>query len=160
MKIRVLWFGRPAADPFKAQVETYRARVHRHWAADDRALRPAAGGRDSDPGRTLAAEAERIRAQLGGDWRMVVLDERGATMTSEGFARWLADHRDGGTRGLAFVVGSDLGLDEGLRRDAELSISLSEMTLTHQIARLVLWEQLFRASSILEGGGYHRHRVQ
>jgi 23S rRNA (pseudouridine1915-N3)-methyltransferase len=91
---------------------------------------------------------------------MVGLDERGEPLTSEGLARWLAEQQDAGVPGLAFVIGSDLGLDEQLRRDAARVISLSSMTLPHQIARLVLWEQLFRASSILQGGGYHRHSVQ
>ena len=160
MKIRVLWFGRPSADGFAAEVETYRTRVQRWWPAEDRALRPAAGGRDADPRRALSAEAEKVRGQLSGEWRMVALDERGKTMTSEGFARWFRDQQDAGTQGLLFVVGSDLGLEGGLVRDAERVISLSRMTLPHQIARLVLWEQLFRATAILGGGGYHRHRVQ
>jgi 23S rRNA (pseudouridine1915-N3)-methyltransferase len=108
----------------------------------------------------LAAEAEIIQHRLQGGWQMVALDERGEGVTSDGLARWLADQQDAGTHGLAFVIGSDLGLAEQLRRDAARVISLSPMTLPHQIARLVLWEQLFRASSILEGGGYHRHSVQ
>lgn len=156
----MLWFGRPAADPFKGQVETYRARVQRRWPAEDRALRPAAGGRAKDPRRALAAEALRIRGQLSEEWRLVVLDEQGAKMTSESFALWLGDLEQAGSQGLAFVVGSDLGLEEALRREADDVISLSPMTLPHQIARLVLWEQLFRAVSMMGGGGYHRHRVQ
>lgn len=81
-------------------------------------------------------------------------------MTSESFALWLGDLEQAGSQGLAFVVGSDLGLEEALRREADDVISLSPMTLPHQIARLVLWEQLFRAVSMMGGGGYHRHRVQ
>lgn len=160
MKIRVLWFGRSSADPFAAEVETYRTRVQRRWPAEDRALRPASGGREADPRRALTTEAEKVRGQLSGEWRMVALDQRGKTMTSEGFARWIGDQQDAGTQGLLFVVGSDLGLHEELARDAERVISLSQMTLPHQLARLVLWEQLFRATAILGGGGYHRHRVQ
>jgi 23S rRNA (pseudouridine1915-N3)-methyltransferase len=160
VKIRVVWFGRPGSDPYRSQVATYRARVRRRWPSEDLALRPTAGGRAADPQRVLAAEAERVRAQLTGDWRMVVLDERGGALTSDQLARWLAEEQDAGTRGLGFVIGSDLGVDERLRSEAGRVISLSSMTLPHQLARLVLWEQLFRASSILQGGGYHRHSVQ
>jgi 23S rRNA (pseudouridine1915-N3)-methyltransferase len=160
VKIRVLWFGRPASDPYRSQVATYRSRVRRRWPAEDLALRPAVGGRAEDPRRALADEAERVRAQLAGEWRMAVLDERGQPLTSDGLASWLAGEQDAGTRGLGFVIGSDLGVEERLKREAGHVISLSPMTLPHQIARLVLWEQLFRASSILQGGGYHRHSVQ
>ena len=61
MKLRVVWFGRRGADPFDREVETYRSRVDRRWAAEDIAHRPAAGGRDQDPARALASEAEVAR---------------------------------------------------------------------------------------------------
>ena len=141
-------------------METYRSRVNRRWPAEDLAVRPAPGGRQADPLRALAAEAEKVRGQWPQGWRMVTLDEGGAMMTSGDFARWLADQQDAGVEGLLFVVGSDLGLDKGLLRDAAQVISVGRMTLPHRIARLVLWEQLFRATAILGGGGYHRHRVQ
>ncbi len=139
---------------------TYRSRVSRRWPAEDLAVRPAPGGRKADPQRALAAEAEKVRGQWPEGWRMVTLDEGGTTMTSVEFARWLADQQDAGVEGLLFVVGSDLGLDKGLQQDAARVISVGRMTLPHRIARLVLWEQLFRATAILGGGGYHRHRVQ
>ena len=160
MKVRVLWFGRPSATPFAEQVETYRSRVDRRWSAVDRALRPAAGGRGADPKRALLAEAELVRRQLPDGWSLVVLDEAGDRLTSVGFANWLGALEDRGVPGLVFVVGSDLGLDAGLRREAVRRVSLGAMTWPHQLARLMLWEQLFRATSILGGGGYHRLRVQ
>ena len=160
MKIRVLWFGRPTADPYREQVETFRARVLRQWPAEDVPLRSAAGGRRADPRRALASEADKVRAQLEQQWRVVALDEGGDRMSSERFAGWLAEQQEAGTPGLLFVVGSDLGLHADLQREAYRRLSLGPMTLPHQIARLVLWEQLFRATSILGGGGYHRHRVQ
>jgi 23S rRNA (pseudouridine1915-N3)-methyltransferase len=90
----------------------------------------------------------------------VVLDEGGKRCTSTGFARRLADHEERSTPGLDFVVGSDLGLDRELVGRATWVLSLSRMTLPHPLARLVLWEQLFRATHILGGGGYHRSNVQ
>ena len=160
MKVRVLWFGRPSATPFAEQVETYRSRVDRRWSAADRALRPTAGGRDADPKRALLAEAELVRRQVPDGWSLVVLDEAGDRLTSVGFAKWLGALEDRGAPGLVFVVGSDLGLDADLRSEAVRRVSLGAMTWPHQLARLMLWEQLFRAVSILGGGGYHRLRVQ
>ena len=160
MRVRVLWFGRPASSPFEAQVDGYRTRVGRRWAAEDCPLRPAAGGRGTDPRRALAQEAERVRQHLSPDWTLAVLDEAGERLSSVAFAERLAALEERGIAGAAFLVGSDLGVDSSLKRDAALRISLSDMTLPHMIARLVLWEQLFRATSLLGGGGYHRVVVQ
>jgi 23S rRNA (pseudouridine1915-N3)-methyltransferase len=160
LKLRVLWFGRPAASPYEAQVASYREGVSRRWPAEDRALRPVAGGRNTDPRRALAAEAELVTRQLARGWRVVVMDERGKAASSEEFASFLAELESAAVPGVVFVIGSDLGLDEQLKARAHESRSLSPMTLAHQLARLVLWEQLFRAAQILGGGGYHRHRVQ
>jgi 23S rRNA (pseudouridine1915-N3)-methyltransferase len=160
LKIRVLWFGKASSDAFAGQITTYRARVQRRWPAEDRPLKPVAGGRDDDPRRALAAEAELARRHIQTGWKVVALDEAGDELTSVAMARWLNAQQDAGVPGLVFVIGSDLGLDEALMVQASRRISLSPLTLPHSIARLVLWEQLFRATSILGGGGYHRLRVQ
>jgi 23S rRNA (pseudouridine1915-N3)-methyltransferase len=104
----------------------------------------------------LQKEAQVIRRSLEEGWPLVVLDERGRQATSEDFAHRLSDFENRSTPGLDFVVGSDLGLARELAEGANLVLSLSLMTLPHQIARLLLWEQLFRATHILGGGGYHR----
>jgi len=160
VKLRVVWFGRRGADPFDREVETYRTRVHRRWAAEDLPCRPASGGRDRDPARALAAEAETARRAVPAGWTLVALDERGDTITSVGLAEWLGDLESTGAPGVAFVVGSDLGVDPDLTRTADRVVSLGPLTLPHRIARLVLWEQLFRATNILSGGRYHRLGVQ
>lgn len=160
MKVRVVWCGRPAASPYERQVETYRSRVARRWPADDIAVKPAAGGRDSDPHRSLVLEAERIRQHLPGGWPLLILDETGERLTSVGFAGRLTELEGRGVAGAVFVVGSDLGLDGELIASAAIRISLSDLTLPHLLARLLLWEQLFRVTTILGGGGYHRLVVQ
>jgi 23S rRNA (pseudouridine1915-N3)-methyltransferase len=160
VKIRVLWFGRPSVTPYSNQVETYRSRVRRRWPADDQPLRPAAGGRDADPHRALKAEAEIVRRKVSDGWVVVVLDESGKGMSSEEFARWLGGLEDRGVAGVAFVIGSDLGTDSALKASADRTISLGAMTWPHQMARVMLWEQLYRSVAILEGGGYHRLCVQ
>lgn len=160
MKVRVLWFGRPAASPYEDEVETYRSRVARRWPAEDLPLKPTAGGRQDDPRRALRAEAEKMGRKLTEEWATIVLDERGELLDSEAFARLLGRLEDGGTPGTSFVIGSDLGLDPALRECATRVISLGPLTYPHQLARLVLWEQLYRAADILGGGRYHRHALQ
>ena len=146
--------------PKTLEVETYRRRVDRRWPAEDRALKPVAGGRGDDPHRVLREEARVLDRALERERTMVVLDERGKTCTSEAFARRLRDLEDRSSPGIDFVVGSDLGLDRDLVRRAAWTLSLSPMTLPHPLARVMLWEQLFRATHILGGGGYHRGNVQ
>jgi len=160
VKVRVAWLGRPTASPYENEVETYRKRVHRRWPAEDRPLRPSAGGRNKDPERVLRLEAEVLMRHLEPGWRLVALDDRGQTHNSEAFARRLQKHADGGIDGILFAIGSDLGLDKELTARADEKLSLGPMTLPHLIARLLLWEQLFRASNMLGGGAYHRVGVQ
>jgi 23S rRNA (pseudouridine1915-N3)-methyltransferase len=156
VKIRVSWLGRVAASPYEAQVETYRKRVHRRWPAEDLGLRPVAGGRENDPERVLRLEAETLLRHREQGWKLVALDEKGRSRSSKAFARWLAGLQDQSVVGVFFVVGSDLGLHPHILDRADEKISLSPMTLPHLLARLVLWEQLFRATHILGGGAYHR----
>lgn len=160
MKVRVAWLGRQSASPYEREVETYRARVHRRWPAEDRALRSSAGGRDKDPERVLRLESESLLRQLEPGWRLVALDERGRSHTSEEFANRLQKLADGGVDGVLFTLGSDLGLHPDVLERADEELCLSPMTLPHLLARLLLWEQLFRAANILGGGAYHRVSVQ
>lgn len=160
MRLCVTWFGRPSASPFEDLIETYRQRVNRRWPTEDRPLRPVPGGREKDVRRVLRMEAEAVDRQREAGWRLVALDERGRGRDSEGFARWLGDLEDRGVGGILFVIGSDLGLDAAFLDRADERISLSAMTLPHLLARALLWEQLFRATSILGGGAYHRSCVQ
>lgn len=102
---------------------------------------------------TMAKEAEAIAAALRPDERLVLLTEEGTTYTSVAFAQQL---RDSGSERLAFVIGGAEGLDPALKARANWRLSLSPMTFPHELARLLLLEQLYRASSILQGGPYHK----
>jgi 23S rRNA (pseudouridine1915-N3)-methyltransferase len=159
VKTRLLWIGRRGTPALDEQVETYRQRVQRRWPAEDRVLKPVSGGRSDDPLRALRFEAQALERALEPGWVLVVFDEHGRRLTSEGFAQLLLDYEGRSTPGIDFVIGSDLGLDREFAARAALTISLSPMTLPHQIARLVVWEQLFRATHILGGGGYHRREL-
>lgn len=101
-------------------------------------------------------EAERLlKASDGADVR-VVLHERGRAMTSEAFAKWLAQQRDGGAKTVALLIGGPDGHGDAVLDAAGLSLSLGPMTLPHGLARVILAEQLYRAVTILSGHPYHR----
>ncbi len=156
MKLRVVWFGRPGSDPCPGLVEDYRRRVSRRWPAEDLPLRIVRGGRDRDPDRARRLEAEALQTHLPPKWRLIALDECGREVDSPGLARILRGYEGDGLPGAVFVIGSDLGLDESVKSRAESVLALGRLTLPHQLARLVLWEQLFRSVDILSGGAYHR----
>lgn len=103
----------------------------------------------------LQAEALRIREALPKRATLIVLDERGEDLSSIAFAANLTRWRAGGDP-VAFLIGSADGLDASLKSEAALLLKLSAFTLPHGLVRVMLAEQLYRASSILENHPYHR----
>jgi 23S rRNA (pseudouridine1915-N3)-methyltransferase len=103
----------------------------------------------------MAAEAERIDSALPKGVRRVVLDERGERRTTAQLAErlrfWLGDGRD-----VAFIIGGPDGLDAGLKSSADEMLRLSDLTLPHALARVLLAEALYRAWSVTAGHPYHR----
>jgi 23S rRNA (pseudouridine1915-N3)-methyltransferase len=100
-------------------------------------------------------EAERIFKALPKNIFFAALDERGQEFTSHEFASFLNGLLESGIREIAFVIGGAMGLDESIPRKANKSIALSRWTVTHEMARLVLIEQLYRAFTIIKGKTYH-----
>jgi 23S rRNA (pseudouridine1915-N3)-methyltransferase len=86
---------------------------------------------------------------------LVLLDGRGRQFSSEGLAHWIGGERDGGRQRLIFAIGPADGWSEAARSRAGMLLSLGPMTLPHELARLVLVEQVYRAFTILEGHPYH-----
>lgn len=101
-------------------------------------------------------EGEELLARLPAGERLIVLDEKGRAQTSRQFADVLAGVQRSGAPRVTFVIGGASGLDERVRQRAEMMVSLSALTLPHQLARLVLVEQIYRACTILRGEPYHR----
>ena len=141
----------------------------RHWrdAADEylKRLRPYARvsvievlDRDvtADEARALAAEGEGIVRAIPEGSRVVVLDIVGAARSSADLAAWLERHGVEGTSAITFVVGGASGLDGRVLDRADERLSLGPLTLPHQLARVVLLEQLYRAFRIMRGEPYHR----
>ena len=104
---------------------------------------------------TVEAEGQKILSLVQKDSWLCVLDVSGAALTSEDFAKKIAALNLGGVSNLTFVIGGAFGLSEELRRAASFRLSLSEMTFTHQMARLILLEQIYRAFKINRHEPYH-----
>ncbi|HLY52282.1 MAG TPA: 23S rRNA (pseudouridine(1915)-N(3))-methyltransferase RlmH, partial [Steroidobacteraceae bacterium] len=103
----------------------------------------------------LAAEAGRIERAVPDGCLRVALDERGRELTTAALARWLEEQRRNAAS-VAFLIGGADGLAAEVKDKASMRLRLSALTLPHGLARLLLAEQLYRASSILQGHPYHR----
>lgn len=117
--------------------------------------RPSGKGGAALMQRILQAEAGRIRAALPPNSVMIALDERGRTYSTQRLAEAVGLWRQEG-RDIAFVIGGADGLEPELKQSAQLMLSLSAMTLPHQLVRVLLAEQIYRAVSILSNHPYHR----
>jgi 23S rRNA (pseudouridine1915-N3)-methyltransferase len=100
-------------------------------------------------------EGDRLAKLIPGNARLVLLDERGEGMTSEGFSSFLDKSRESGIPELVFAIGGAYGFSEGFRNRANRSIALSSMTLTHQMVRVFLLEQIYRGFTIINNEQYH-----
>lgn len=151
-EILVVWFGRSRRDAWEELVSDYRERLGRQAPIRDVPLKPARG----EGLERLEAEAETLRSALPDPCRVVVLDRRGRVESSRQFASRLTRWWNEWPHPLAFVVGSDLGLHPDLADSAHRRMSLGPLTFPHALARLVLYEQLYRAFAIRQGTPYHR----
>jgi 23S rRNA (pseudouridine1915-N3)-methyltransferase len=103
-----------------------------------------------------AEEARALAAHLPEGGMVVALDERGKSVRSDDFAQRLGRWRDDGKQAVSFVIGGADGLEPGFVTDADLVLGFSVMTWPHQLVRIMLAEQLYRATTILSGHPYHR----
>jgi 23S rRNA (pseudouridine1915-N3)-methyltransferase len=159
LRLQVLCVGRLKAGPERQLLTRYSERIGpagRSVGLGAIDLREIDEGRARRPDDRRIDEALRIAALLAEGSTLWVLDDKGANLTSEEFARDIAKLRDDGVSGLAFAIGGPDGLDESLRERANRIIALGAMTLPHQLVRVLLLEQIYRATTILSGHPYHR----
>jgi 23S rRNA (pseudouridine1915-N3)-methyltransferase len=155
MRIHLLAVGRLRAGPERDLVDDYRTRFNR--SGRPLGLGPLVEVEVEDKrGLGMGAEADLLARVLPAGALLVVLDERGAAMSSPEFAAQLARWRDGGRQDLALVIGGADGIDPALREKADAALSLGRMVWPHLLVRVMIAEQLYRAATILGGGPYHR----
>lgn len=149
--IQVLAFGRPKLESIR-ELEKHYLSLLRPLAKLEVVELPESKG---DPSRQLREEAEKLRPRLKAARCAILLDAGGPTRTSEAFAAWVGARLDRG-ESLCFALGSSHGFDPALKTEIPEKVSLSPMTFPHDMARVLLLEQLYRAFQILRGGPYHK----
>ena len=160
MKLALVAVGRLHAAGASGLARDYAERLGHYARFDLIEVKAAGGGRgrggSDDVHRAVEKEGVRLLAVLRPEDRVVLLDEHGRELSSRGLADFLAEAgRAGGTRRLVFLVGGAWGVSGAVRDRAERALSLSKMTLPHELARVVALEQLYRAFTILRGEPYH-----
>lgn len=155
MRLLVLAVGSPRDRHMAAMIREYETRAGRYFRLETTEV-PAATGVGGSPAAVRACEAENLlkRAPRGLDtW---ALTSGGTEASSRDLAGSLSDMATYGHPGVVFLIGGAFGLDEDLVKGCSRTLSLSRMTLPHEMARLVLAEQIYRAGTIVRGEPYHK----
>jgi len=145
VKIKIAWIGKTKEPAIAALTEEYLQRISRYVTVEGVSLRD-----DAD-----------LVAKFGGGAKgatkstLVLMDSRGKEFSSEQFAKFLGDYQDRNPLPLILAVGGADGFSDAARAAAQHTISLGKMTLAHELARVVLLEQVYRAFTILKGHPYH-----
>ncbi len=155
-ELLILWAGRRRRDAWDRMCEPYRQRIERQAPLSESVVKVARAGEGRSRRR---AEGKALLAGLPSPCWTVAVDRRGVARSSRALADWLGRLRGEWPHPIAFVLGSDVGLSSELMAAARESLSFGPLTLPHELARLVLYEQLYRALSILAGMNYHRPRL-
>ena len=141
MKLKILWIGKTKEPAIQALTDEYLKRISRYAPVEGVAVR--------DEAALLQMTSRTPKSTL------VLMDSRGQKFSSEQFARFLGDYQDRNPLPLVFAIGGADGFSDTARASAQRTISLGKMTLAHELARVVLLEQLYRAFTILKGHPYH-----
>jgi len=145
VKIKIAWIGKTKEPAIASLTEEYLKRISRYVPVEGVALR--------DEGALLEICGPRTKA--GAKSTLILLDSRGKEYSSEAFAKFLGDYQDRNPLPMLFAVGGADGFSDATRAAAQRVISLGKMTLAHELARVVLLEQIYRAFTILKGHPYH-----
>lgn len=156
MRVRVIAVGTRMPGWVDTACEDYRRRLREPWRLLLTEIAPPRrDGGAAAAARARSSEARAILAQLSPGDFVVALDEQGRQPSTQELAGWLAE-RAQAAEPPVFIIGGPDGLDASVVERARLTWSLSRLTLPHALARVVLFEQLYRAASLLAGHPYHR----
>ena len=154
MKTELLLVGHTTDKHFLAGIDDYASRIVHYMPFSITVIPELKNTKHLSEEQQKQAEGELILKQIQAQDTVVLLDERGNEWRSMEFARWLAQKRNTARR-LLFVIGGPYGFSPAVYARANEQVSLSRMTFSHQMVRLVFTEQLYRACTIIKGEPYH-----
>jgi 23S rRNA (pseudouridine1915-N3)-methyltransferase len=154
MRFTVVSVGKPRDAALAAAIRDYEERASRYWPLGHAEVREEPS-RARTPDEVRTREGARLRAAIPKGSSVWLCDAAGKRHTSEEFAKWMQRAREH-ARDVAFIIGGAFGLDAELKAKSAGAISLSSLTFPHELARLVLAEQMYRAGTIIRGEPYHK----
>ena len=155
MKIQLWSIGKEHEPYIKPGVDDFTRRIARYYPVEWKLIAPPRHAATLSAPDLKKKEGEIILGALTKDDWLVALDGRGKQMTSEGLAQLLQTRANESVRQLVFLIGGIYGLDESVLKRADHRWSLSQLTFPHQLVRLILAEQIYRAGTILRNERYH-----
>lgn len=155
MKISFWSVGKPHEAYAKAGVDEFTKRLGNYFPAQWHIIAPPKNAASLSESELKKREGVIILSLLKSDDFLIALDERGKSLTSETLAGFLQQRANESTKQLVFLIGGAFGLDEKVLKAARLQWSLSALTFPHQLVRLILAEQVYRACTILQNEKYH-----
>ncbi|HEX9653178.1 MAG TPA: 23S rRNA (pseudouridine(1915)-N(3))-methyltransferase RlmH [bacterium] len=156
MQIRILTVGKTKTQHWQVAESEYIRRIKKYSDVQQVVVKDATREAMSNPELAKEIEGKNLLAKISDDEYLVALDSRGQQMTSEAFAEFFEKRALRGTNKFSFVLGGPLGLSQVILQRADVLLSLSKMTLPHELAKVVLLEQVYRAFSILRHEKYHK----
>ena len=155
MKLRFVWVGKTKSPPIRSLLDDYLGRLSKFAPVSVTVAREGLNSA-ADPARAVQMEGQQLLARIREDSVVVVLDERGRQMSSRELADYLDKQMQSGVKQITFVVGGHAGVHVSVRERATLQMSLGRMTLTHEMARVLLTEQVYRAFTMIHNLPYQR----
>lgn len=153
MRIHLIWTGKTRDRRCSALVADYLERVGHFATCEVSELKDQSL---ADEQRLVAAEGKKIIAAAQDDDFVLLLDENGIELNSRQLATLIDEKRTAGIKRLGIVIGGHAGISDEVRKRAQMVLSLSRLTMTHELARVVLLEQVYRAFTLIAGLPYHR----
>ena len=151
----MLVVGKTDAEYVRKGVEEYEKRVKHYVPYEMKVIPDVRRAKNAGEARQRELEGVSIVAQVDTSDFVALLDERGEELTSKEFAKFLSQKMVGGVKRLVFVIGGPYGFGEAVYERADMKVSLSRMTFSHQLVRVLFAEQLYRGMTILKGEPYH-----
>lgn len=155
MKLLLLFIGKSKDAYLKQELAKFSKRTQAFCSMELVELDDVKQAKNLSPDQLKAAEAEKFNKQFKPTDAVFLLDEKGKQYSSKAFADFIEKQLRESSGRMVFCIGGAFGFDEGLKQKSRGLISLSKMTMNHQIARLVLTEQVYRAFTILNNHPYH-----
>jgi 23S rRNA (pseudouridine1915-N3)-methyltransferase len=155
MKLSIICVGR-SAGMLQPAISDYESRARRYWSLDVVEVKAERAARGMSETQVRDAEGDRIMKRVPRGAEMIALTRTGDAWSSASFARHLEEHAVQAGADLAYIIGGAFGLSDTVTTAARRSMRLSSFTFPHDLARLVLLEQLYRAGTIIRSEPYHK----